>query len=98
MNKRSERMFAVGCGPCQILKASRELHRGSCARAGSCSWELRWSCVGASQKELRRAASNFKPFRGAARQNLTKNFKFSWELQKKFDKINQISKENYIKI
>jgi hypothetical protein len=28
----------------------------------------------------------------AAPKNLTKNFKFPWELQKKFDKINQIFK------
>jgi len=40
----------------------------------------------------RRQISNV--FDGAAPKNLTKNFKFPWELQKKFDKINQISKEN----
>ena len=54
------------------------------------------SCVGAAPVRrkgamtARRQISN--AFEGAAPQNLTKNFKFPWELQKKFDKINQILK------
>jgi len=44
----------------------------------------------------RRQISNVSD--GAAPQNLTKNFKFSLELQRKFDKLNQISKENLLKI
>jgi len=54
------------------------------------------SCVGAAPRPSEGAATARRQisnaFEGAAPQNLTKNFKFPWELQKKFDKINQIFK------
>jgi hypothetical protein len=54
------------------------------------------SCVGAAPgppegaTTARRQISN--ALKELRRKNLTKNFKFPWKLQKKFDKINQILK------
>ena len=54
------------------------------------------SCVGAAPVRRKGAATIRERvscvWKELRRQNLTKNFKFPWELQKKFDKINQILK------
>ena len=58
------------------------------AAAGSCDGAASTRRKGAAT--ARRQISNV--WKELRRQNLTKNFKFPWELQKKFDKINQIFK------
>jgi len=59
------------------------------AAAGSCDGAAPM-CVEGAAFIRGRGSCVWKELR---RQNLTKNFKFPWELQKKFDKINQISQK-----